>query len=148
MLKLLLLLPLAGVLMVGCAASPPSGINNQGRLAPCPGSPNCVTSEGEDADMACIPFSGPPAAAMERMAAVLKSFRNADVVEREDNYMRAEFKSTVFGFVDDVEIRLDDRQGCLHFRSASRSGYWDFGVNKKRMKLVRERFTAESSDQT
>ncbi|USK36220.1 DUF1499 domain-containing protein [Bacillus sp. F19] len=32
----------------------------------------------------------------------------------------------------------------MHFRSASRTGYYDFGVNRKRMEGIRERFTKET----
>jgi uncharacterized protein (DUF1499 family) len=55
------------------------------------------------------------------------------VVEKSPNYIRAEFKSSVFKFIDDVEFFIDDKENLIHFRSASRSGYYDFGVNKKRI---------------
>ncbi len=58
------------------------------------------------------------------------------LVEKSPNYLRAEYKSSVFKFVDDVEFYIDDNQKLIHLRSASRSGYYDFGVNKKRMSEI------------
>jgi uncharacterized protein (DUF1499 family) len=42
-------------------------------------------------------------------------------------------------FVDDVEIVFDDATKSIHFRSAARTGYYDFGVNRRRMEEVRRR---------
>jgi uncharacterized protein (DUF1499 family) len=65
--------------------------------------------------------------------------KNAKVVTVEPNYVHAEFRSAIFRFVDDVEFLFDDKAKRLHFRSASRLGRSDFGVNRKRMtELVRE----------
>jgi uncharacterized protein (DUF1499 family) len=49
------------------------------------------------------------------------------------NYLASTFASTLFGFIDDVEIRIDAKQGLVHLRSASRVGYSDLGVNRKRV---------------
>jgi uncharacterized protein (DUF1499 family) len=62
------------------------------------------------------------------------------IVTLEEDYIRAEFKSRIFGFVDDVEFWFDDEQKVIHFRSASRVGYSDLGANRKRMEKIRERF--------
>jgi uncharacterized protein (DUF1499 family) len=66
----------------------------------------------------------------------------ARVVKDEGNYMHAEFTSRIFRFVDDVEFVIDDAHKVIHFRSASRLGYSDFGVNRKRMEEIRKRFDA------
>ena len=47
------------------------------------------------------------------------------------------FVELVFGFVDDVEIRLDESTGKIHIRSASREGYGDLGANRKRIEAIR-----------
>jgi uncharacterized protein (DUF1499 family) len=39
--------------------------------------------------------------------------------------------------VDDVEFRFDEATHTIHFRSAARSGHYDFGVNRKRMEDLR-----------
>ena len=63
----------------------------------------------------------------------------ATVVRHEGNYLYAEFKSKLMGFVDDVEFTYDDKAGVLHVRSASRLGRRDFGVNRARVDALRAR---------
>ena len=53
--------------------------------------------------------------------------------------VRAEFR-TRLGFVDDVEFRIDEAARGIHVRSASRKGYWDLGVNRRRVEAIREAF--------
>ena len=59
------------------------------------------------------------------------------LVEEEDAYLHYEFTSLLLRFVDDVEFVLDDETKTIHFRSASRTGYGDFGVNRQRMEEIR-----------
>jgi uncharacterized protein (DUF1499 family) len=60
------------------------------------------------------------------------------VVQREQDYLRAEAVSRVFRFVDDVEFEILPEEGSIQVRSASRVGYWDFGVNRRRIERVRD----------
>ena len=48
--------------------------------------------------------------------------------------------TTRLGFVDDVQFLLDERARVIHVRSASRVGYWDLGVNRKRMEAIRREY--------
>jgi len=54
-----------------------------------------------------------------------------------DNYLAATFSSSIFRFVDDLEIRFDADRKMIHMRSASRVGYSDRGINKKRIERVK-----------
>ena len=63
-----------------------------------------------------------------------------------DNYLAVTFTSAIFKFVDDLEIRIDSTQKVIHIRSASRVGYSDMGVNKKRTELLRKLFNNEVSE--
>jgi uncharacterized protein (DUF1499 family) len=56
--------------------------------------------------------------------------------------IHAEFRSRVFGFVDDVEFFFPAGQRVIHVRSASRTGYSDFGVNRKRIERMRRQLEA------
>jgi uncharacterized protein (DUF1499 family) len=91
-----------------------------------------------------IPYTGPLSAARERMLSVLRRHPRTRVVEEGQDTIRAECRSRIFRFVDDVEIRFDDQAKLIHFRSASRLGRRDFGVNRKRMETVRQEFVAGS----
>jgi len=62
------------------------------------------------------------------------------IQQESDNYLAATFTSSIFGFVDDVEIRIDRAKNAIHIRSGSRVGYGDAGVNKKRTELLKKRF--------
>lgn len=112
-----------------------------GRLAPCPASPNCVCSQdtGKSHAIAPLTYQGDKAAAMVRLADLVKTMEGASIVESKPDYLRAEFKSGFFGFVDDVELWAKDA-GLIHVRSASRLGKADFGVNRKRIEAIRAAF--------
>lgn len=116
------------------------------RLPPCPRTPNCVSTQAERPGqrMEPIPYTGPLSEARERMLRALRSLPRTTIVEEGTDRIQAESRSRIFRFVDDVEIRFDDRAKLIHFRSASRVGRSDFGVNRKRMEAVRQAFLAVS----
>ena len=111
-----------------------------GRLAECPASPNCVSTQAADADhrMEPIPFAGSPDETMQRIEAVIAEMTQTKIVTTEGNYLHAEFRSAIFRFVDDVEFLIDPESQLVHFRSASRVGHSDLGVNRRRMEEIRE----------
>lgn len=65
------------------------------------------------------------------------------LVDESDTYLHYEFTSLLLRFVDDVEFVLDDETKTIHFRSASRTGYGDFGVNRRRMEDIRSRLAGK-----
>lgn len=91
-----------------------------------------------------IPYTGPLSAVRERMLSVLRSHPRTKIVEEGQDVLRAECRSRIFRFVDDVEIRFDDQAKLIHFRSASRLGRRDFGVNRERMETIRQELLARS----
>lgn len=110
-----------------------------GRLAPCPDSPNCVCSQADDAGhaIAPLPLVGGPAASRARLLEILASEPRVRVVEQQEHYLRAEFTSRLLRFVDDVEFLIGERQ--IDVRSASRLGHSDLGVNRQRIEHLRRR---------
>jgi len=68
--------------------------------------------------------------------------KRARVVTEDGCYIHVEFTSFVFRFVDDAEFLLDEAVKTIHVRSASRIGYSDLGVNRKRVEMIRSRFDA------
>jgi uncharacterized protein (DUF1499 family) len=79
---------------------------------------------------------------MERLRRVIESMPRTKVVSAGKDALRAEFKSAVLGFVDDVDFVLDAKARVIHVRSASRVGHYDFGVNRKRVEAIRAAFEA------
>ena len=125
-----------GLLVAGCTGPRPMNLGvHDGKLAPCPASPNCVSSQSTDKDHAVEPirFSGTPAEAMADLKKVLSGMPRARIVTATDAYLHAEFTSALFRFVDDVEFWFDASAKTVHLRSASRVGYSDLGVNRKRI---------------
>jgi len=55
--------------------------------------------------------------------------------------LHAKCKSAIFGFFDDVDFELRADQEIIAVRSASRLGYSDFGVNRRRNEAARSIFT-------
>lgn len=141
----LLLLLLGGlvVVVIGCRMNqpPPLGATN-GRLAPCPASPNCVCSHDADPEHQIEPlrFSGSGAAAMARLREIIGKEPRTRILVAQPDYLRAEFRSLIFRFVDDVELLLDEPNQLIHIRSASRVGHSDLGVNRKRVERLRSEF--------
>jgi uncharacterized protein (DUF1499 family) len=119
-------------------------------LAPCPDSPNCVSTKSTDAGRAMPPLTYLKSAeeSMERLVAVVREMKRAVIVSATPSYLHVEFRSALFRFVDDVQFVLDDSARVIHFRSASRTGYYDFGVNRKRMQEISDLYlrAAEKRD--
>jgi uncharacterized protein (DUF1499 family) len=132
------------IILVGCAKSRSiaQGVNG-GRLAPCPDSPNCVSSQSTNKKQRVepIPFKGTSAEALAKLRNVIQSMKRAKIVKEEDDYLHAEFRSALFGFVDDVEFLVEAETNVIHVRSASRTGYSDFGVNRKRVETIRSKLS-------
>src|SRR5512147_125292 len=108
-------------------------------LAPCPSSPNCVSSQAADADHRVDPiaYRGDAVAAMRRLRAVIAAMPRANIVSADDHALRAEFTSRLFRFVDDVDCIVDPAASVIQIRSASRVGSSDLGVNRKRVEAIR-----------
>ena len=114
------------------------------RLAPCPKSPNCVSSLSTDNSHYVEPFiyKVSQEAAREKLISVINSMKRSEIVSADYNYIHATFTSFLFRFVDDVEFSFDDGKKVIDLRSASRTGYSDFGVNRRRVEEIRRRFMA------
>ena len=131
--------------LTGCAETMPNlGLNN-GELAPCPKTPNCVVSHavGEKHYIQPIRYTGTQQETKNRLLQVLESEKRTKLLTVQENYIRAEFTSALFRFVDDVEFYLPEEQAdemVIHVRSASRIGYSDFGTNRKRIERIRSKF--------
>ena len=133
------LVPAAGLALLSAFSRRPSNLGVvDGRLAPCPNSPNCVSTQADDAAhrMEPISYSGPAGEALTKIKAIVASRPRTKVITENGNYLHVEFKSALFRFVDDVEFLVDEPNRRIHFRSASRVGYGDLGANRRRMKEI------------
>ncbi len=104
-----------------------------GLLAPCRRSPNCVSSQADPSDREH--YIAPLRASMEEVRKAVEALPRTRIVLALPNYLYAEFRSRLLGFVDDVEFFFDG--AAVQVRSASRLGRRDFGVNRARIEQLR-----------
>ncbi len=127
-------------LSVSCSGKKPAlGVAN-GNLLPCPSSPNCVGSQNGDEKHSIAPltYAGEKDQVFPLFRDMVKNLDGATLVDEGNGYLRFEFRTRVFRFVDDVEF-LFSKDGVIDVRSASRLGYSDLGVNRKRIEDIRRR---------
>lgn len=108
------------------SGNPPGLVN--GKLAPCPNSPNCaIYSTNVDA-----------ASAANKWAALQAAIKSTGGVvnTQNENYLAATYTSKLMKFVDDLEAHWDAEENTISLRSASRVGYSDLGVNQKRIDQI------------
>lgn len=128
------------ILLSACSGSPPENLGvSDGRLASCPESPNCVSSQASDEAHRVdpLPLKGSPAQTQALLVRLLTDEPRVRLIEQNAHYLRAEFSSQVLRFVDDVEFLIGEQ--AVDVRSASRLGYSDLGINRKRIEHLRQR---------
>jgi len=137
----------AACVIILCMMGPAAADNTTVTLEPCPSSPNCVSSQAPESDhehyIAPFRFSGNPATAWQRLMAAMLAEKRVSIIVEQGNYLHVEMRSLMFRFVDDVEFSLAASAGLIHVRSASRVGYSDFGVNRKRVERIRAAFDSQ-----
>ena len=124
-----------------CVGAVPSNLGvRDGRLSPCPDSPNCVSSQSTDPDHGVLPitYASTAVEAFADLKIILGQMKRVRIVKESPTYLHVTFTSFLFRFVDDVEFALDDVEKLIHIRSASRTGKNDLGVNRKRVEKIRE----------
>lgn len=126
--------------LFSCTGTRPANLGvRDSRLAPCPASPNCVSSDDADASHAVPTFQliVPVDEAWREVRAIVASLPRTEVLSEGNDYLYAECSSAFFGFVDDLELHLRRRENLIAVRSAARLGHSDFGVNRKRIEKLR-----------
>lgn len=107
----------------------------------CPDSPNCVSSMAQDPAKRVEPFTfrGTQSESLERLKEIINAMPRATIVTSSPDRIQAEFRS-LLGFVDDIQFAMSHDGEVIHVRSAARTGYWDLGVNRKRVEKIRKQY--------
>ncbi len=115
------------------------GIKN-GKFAPCPDSPNCISSfeEGNESKyLKHIQLSSLYGNEFNPMSQLKNALpNNAKIISEQGDYLHCEFKLGIW--TDDVEFLVNPEQNIIHFRSSSRWGYDDLGANRKRIENLKK----------
>ena len=114
----------------------------EGKLAPCPNSPNCVSTQSDDPrhQIAPLPYTMSADNAKAQLLDIIRSMPRTTIITDAPTYIHAEFRTTGIGYVDDVEFYLDEASKVIHFRSSARLPYYDWEVNRDRMEEIRAAF--------
>lgn len=106
----------------------------EGRLSPLPSSPNGVSSLAEEAEkrVAPLPFAGSGEETRAAIKRALEQYGNIEVLEDRPDYIHAVHTTGKMRYRDDLEFHLKEQEKQVEFRSASRVGYSDMGLNRKR----------------
>ena len=109
-----------------------------GKLLPCPASPNCVSTQATDDihSIQPLPFSADLAAIRQSVLTAIQALPRTKIITETDDYFHVECRSLLLRFVDDLEIWIDSENQLVHARSASRVGYSDLGVNRQRVETL------------
>lgn len=130
----------AGILMIvsSCAVTREITENDMN----CPDAPKCVSSQVDNPSHFIEPFTfnDQPVEAMQRLKEALLTEKRVTIIKEQPDYLHAEVRSLIFRFVDDVEFTLISAQQLIHIRSSARTGYTDFGVNRRRIERIRKLF--------
>jgi uncharacterized protein (DUF1499 family) len=143
--RIVTMIVMLSMLVIGCTGVRPANLGvKDGKLAPCPSSPNCVSSQSSEITHAIEPlfFTGTVTGAHAALRTVILSMKRSQIITDTDSYIHAEFTSAIFRFVDDVEFWFDENAKVIHVRSASRIGHSDLGVNRERVEEMRARWKA------
>ncbi|HRX77934.1 MAG TPA: peptide-methionine (R)-S-oxide reductase MsrB [Pirellulaceae bacterium] len=136
---------IGGILALNASSRPPTGVGVPGsQLAPCPDSPNCVSTDALDKGHAIdpLPLADTEQRTIEMLVSSVSAIPGSRSVLTQGNYLHFEVQSPWLRFVDDVEFLIDPGAQVVHVRSASRFGQSDLGVNRKRVEEIRQRYEA------
>lgn len=104
--------------------------------------PNCLNSmypDDSDHFWEAWLYRGDREEIIDFLKLMIENEKEAKLITLDSSYIHYEHTIPLFGFVDDVELYLPKKENVIHFRSASRVGYWDVGANKSRMKKIKKK---------
>ena len=126
----------------GCSGNPTERQNSESSgLLDCPDTPNCVSSLAKNPKLRVEPFKlkKDPKTNWDIVHKMVASLPRTKIVSADKSDIHAECRSMIFRFVDDLTLHLSPSNGIIDIRSASRTGYSDFGVNRRRVENLRKK---------
>jgi uncharacterized protein (DUF1499 family) len=133
--------PLVLFLAVTDSSSESGSLDKDILLPPCPDSPNCVSSLAQDSAKRVEPFPlrGTSSESLKRLEEIIRTMTGTEIISSSPDEIQAEIRS-LLGFVDDIMFKVSSDGKMIHVRSAARTGYWDLGVNRRRVEKIRKQY--------
>lgn len=118
------------------------GVNN-GKLAKMPSSPNAVSSQAktEEKQVAPLSYIEDKSKSKLKIESIIGEYQSAEIITNTENYIHVVFSTSKMRFKDDVEFYFDDENKVVHYRSASRIGYSDMGMNRARYDELADKYS-------
>lgn len=134
----LFLISIIGLLVQNAKPQVALGVND-GLFNSLPESPNCVSSQTDQSDKYVEPlaFKETLQVSKEHIIIALEAYGDIEIIEMTDTYIYAVATTEKMKFHDDIEIYFDDETSMVHYRSSSRAGYSDMGLNRDRYKMIK-----------
>jgi uncharacterized protein (DUF1499 family) len=126
----------------GCSGNPAEPNNSEpSGFLDCPDTPNCVSSLAKNPKHRVEPFKlkKDHKTGWDIVHKTVGSLPRTKIVSADNRDIHAECRSMIFGFVDDLMLHLNPSNGIIHIGSASRTGYSDLGVNRRRVESLRKK---------
>lgn len=126
----------------GCSWNPTERQNSEpSGILDCPDTPNCVSSLAKNPKLRVEPFKlkKDPKTSWDIVQKTVGQLPRTKIVSVDNSDIHAECRSLIFRFVDDLTLHLTPSNGIIHIRSASRTGYSDLGVNRRRVENLRKK---------
>ena len=67
---------------------------------------------------------------------ILKNTPRVKIINIKEDYLHALATSRIMKFIDDIEIKKSEKNNILEVKSKSRTGFYDLGVNKRRINTL------------
>lgn len=108
------------------------------KLREIPNKPNAVSTETRQADklIKALPLKQTLGASKAAMKEALAAYGGIEIKAEADNYIYAVATTATLKFHDDIEIYFDQANNRVQYRSASRAGYSDGGLNRARYQII------------
>ena len=105
-------------------------VNIDDNLSDCKLITNCIfqTWKVDDSEKAFI-----------ELIQILENTPRLEIINKEKDYIHAIATSRIMKFIDDIEIKNLNQDNIFQIKSSSRLGFYDLGVNKRRVQTLRFR---------
>ncbi|MDD7909726.1 DUF1499 domain-containing protein [Pseudovibrio exalbescens] len=108
------------------------------------GKPNWVSSQTQHRNkrVAPLPFKGSLSDTQEAVRTALTQLGGNEILSQTDSFWHVVFTTPTLRFHDDLELYFDQDTALIQYRSKSRSGTSDLGLNRRRYEAFSSIYTA------